>query len=243
MTTNRRTQTHLPSQPSQWVPLHAIRSNTIAVRVSGVDDAWVERLCDRYLALPPILVTQNLEIIDGHHRFRAASDLGLTEIRVERHRVVDEFDRLRLAVHANSEHGLHLSRADVTYQVRLVLRLQRNWSDRRIAELLTVSPTTVGKYRKERDREEALTAGVHPGQPATPAVQIGHEDTCLCRDGRLRARRTQAEAPGEATPVAPPQLTLLRWLLNRIGRSVAAAWQALRRHGSRTAVVQGDSKR
>jgi len=100
---------------------------------------------------------------EGFHRYHAAEKNKETTILAQIHKGT-QADAQYFALMAN-KHGLPLTTADRANAVKRALRLHPEFSDRKIADDLGVSPTTVGKYRIE------LQPGVQNGQ----SIRIGKD--------------------------------------------------------------------
>jgi ParB-like chromosome segregation protein Spo0J len=87
-------------------------------------------------------------VIDGAHRVAAARQLGLPRLQAM---VFDgsTSDAFVEFVRRNMDHGLVLTLRERKRAALRVLRLHREWSDRRIAELCGISPKTVGRLRAD----------------------------------------------------------------------------------------------
>lgn len=94
---------------------------------------------------------------DGIHRARAAKRVGLKMIPVIPHEGSSE-DVIIAALPANAEHGLHRTRDDKKNAVRLALNTTklRKLSDNALADIIKVSPTTIGTYREQLEKEGAI---------------------------------------------------------------------------------------
>ncbi|MFE3652083.1 ParB/RepB/Spo0J family partition protein [Streptomyces sp. NPDC059152] len=137
-------------------------------RRAGLDIGHVRLLTESATASPPIVVQRGtLRVVDGVHRVRAAQRLGRDTIEARFFEGTDE-DAFVLAVELNSSHGLPLSLGDRTAAANRILATHAAWSDRRIARVTGLSPTTVGSLRKR------------------VTVQNGHLDTRMGSDGRVR---------------------------------------------------------
>lgn len=102
--------------------------------------------------LPPISIWEaddgRLVCVDGHHRLRAAEIAGLPSVPCVRAVLVtDRMSALGEALAANNRNGVRLTIADKRRAVRLVVEANPSVSDRRVAEVVGVSPTFVGKVR------------------------------------------------------------------------------------------------
>lgn len=92
--------------------------------------------------LVPVVLDEDGEVIDGHHRKRAADELGIDYPR-EIHAGLSDDERQEMAV------VLNLRRRHLTREQRraLVAGLRgRGWSTRRIADTTGVAQTTVRRY-------------------------------------------------------------------------------------------------
>lgn len=146
-------------------------------------------LAERFEQLPPVLVhRESMTVIDGAHRLLAARILHLPSLKVE------YFDgtateALVQAVRANVTHGKPLNLYDRERAAEGLLSREPNWSDRLIAEICGLSPTTVGRIRV---RSRAKSSGHRIG-----------------RDGRMRpgtARRSNP-LPAEQERLPSPPVT------------------------------------
>lgn len=116
-------------------------------RLSGEDPEHIRLLAESDDELPPIIVHRpTMRVIDGVHRLRAAVRGGREEIEAH---LFDGDDNAAfvLAVKANSTHGMPLSLADRKVAANRILRSYPYWSDRMIAEVVGLSPKTVGAAR------------------------------------------------------------------------------------------------
>jgi ParB-like chromosome segregation protein Spo0J len=142
--------------------------SSFSVRRQGVQKEHVRALAEAGEALPPVLVHRaTMRIIDGTHRWHAARLRGEEEIRV-RFFDGDEASAFVLAVRTNIAHGLQLSLADRKAAASKIVELYPDWSNRLVASVAGLSPTTV--------------AGIRAGRP--PAAH--HVSGRVGRDGRVR---------------------------------------------------------
>jgi hypothetical protein len=118
-------------------------------RLGGIEKQHVSALAQLAPStLPPVLVHQRtLRVIDGVHRVHAAILRGDTTIAAE---LIDcdEVEVFIRAVQANSSHGLPLSLEDRRDAGRRILETHPQWSDRKIAKTVGLSPNTVGAIRR-----------------------------------------------------------------------------------------------
>jgi hypothetical protein len=108
-----------------------------------------------------------MRVIDGMHRLGAARLRGDTEIEVRWYEG-DEHDAFAMAVQTNVSHGLPLSLADRREAAARVIESHAHWSDRMIASIVNLAPTTVGTLR------------------ARSTVQKAPSNTRVGTDGRTR---------------------------------------------------------
>ncbi|MEU6918491.1 ParB N-terminal domain-containing protein [Streptomyces olindensis] len=117
-------------------------------RIAGENAQHIRVLAESDLAWPPIIVHRStMRVVDGVHRVRAAVLRGEERIEAE---FVDGTveDAFVLAVRLNTRHGMPLSRADRTAAATRLVQSRPEWSNRRIAELVGISPTTVAGLRE-----------------------------------------------------------------------------------------------
>jgi ParB-like chromosome segregation protein Spo0J len=89
-----------------------------------------------------------LRLAAGHHRRAAYETVGWTHMPCIVRRG-DRWAAIQHGIEDNRRHrGERLTAADRRHNAELVLREQPGMSDRAIAELCGVSPSTVGKYRQ-----------------------------------------------------------------------------------------------
>jgi ParB-like chromosome segregation protein Spo0J len=174
-------------------------------RVDGENLAHAGMLAQVYAALPPIVVHRDtMRVVDGMHRVHAAQMLGSETVDAV---FFDgtQADAFILAVQLNRAHGLPLSAADRKVAGLRIMASHPEWSDRRIAAVTGLAPSTIGALRaREGDRL------------AEPEARVG-------RDGKSRPRhsaagRSRAEVLIAADPTAP-----LRQVARAAGISPATA--------------------
>jgi ParB-like chromosome segregation protein Spo0J len=130
------------------VPVSLLRDEAL-VRQGGVNRAHVQFLAQLEGRWPPILIARDsFQIIDGIHRLHAARLLGFVEIECTFFDGQPEAAYVE-ALRRNAQHGLVLTLKDRKHAAAQLLRFGFRWSDRRIAGLVGISPTTVGGIRTE----------------------------------------------------------------------------------------------
>ncbi|MEO3755789.1 ParB/RepB/Spo0J family partition protein [Streptomyces sp. B6B3] len=164
--------------PTALVPVDLLTPGE-CVRLTGIDESHVNLLVETQAQLPPILVhRETMRVIDGAHRLVAAKRLGHETIAV---RFFDgsEDDAFVTAVRLNVAHGLPLTLADRRAAAARVVEVHAEWSDRKIAGVVGLSPKTVGVVRRSSTEE------------------IPQSRARVGRDGRLRRlpERRRSGAP------------------------------------------------
>jgi ParB-like chromosome segregation protein Spo0J len=141
-----------------------------SLRSGGLNDAHVAALAEVSEGWPPIVVTEDHVLIDGHHRFAAARLLEWDQISA----VVFKGSRADAyveAVRSNIAHGMPLTLSERRSAGREILAVHPAWSDRRIAGSCGLSAKTVKRLREECEASEDCPSAHH--------ARAG-------RDGRIR---------------------------------------------------------
>ncbi|MFI7678090.1 ParB N-terminal domain-containing protein [Actinophytocola sp. NPDC049390] len=172
-------------------------------RQGGENLEHVRTLADTDSGLPPIIVRRDdMRVVDGMHRLRAARMRGDERIAVRFFDGGDD-EAFVLAVRTNVTHGLPLSLADRKAAATRIMASHAHWSDRMIAKVAGLSAATVARIRRER-----------PG-PA-PDVRLGH-------DGKLRpVNSLERRRVARAILLTEPDLSL-REVARRAGISPETA--------------------
>lgn len=117
-----------------------------------IDMNRVSFLEDVYEGWDPLLVYKvdsKYYLADGYHRITAAERMNLDKINTE---IIEGtfHDALIAAIQANSAHrGLPLTVKERNHAAELLLITHTNWSLRRIAEIVGISPTTASSIREK----------------------------------------------------------------------------------------------
>ena len=162
------------------VELSSLRQGP-AVRSDGVDENYAKLLSCVVTPLPPIVVdSRTMVVLDGIHRVRAAVLRKETSIRAK-YVSGSESELLIVAIQANAAHGRPLRLTDRRHAAGRLILLSPDMSDRAIAAICGLSPTTIG----------VLRASVIPG---------GQSNLRRGEDGRVRGpRNLQNQLAGEST--------------------------------------------
>lgn len=205
------------AQP-EIVLLDDLHLGSVAIRSAGIDEEWVRHLVDTSDRWPPIVISQDGHVIDGHHRVVAARRLGLRSVQARRSDASSDISMLEAAIAANSAHGLPLTRADRRLLVDRLLLVAPTRSDRRIAATVGVSPTTVGNRRRLLLEPLAMTD--RPGE----SVQFGHGGDNPSRDCDQQQPEPATASTGASTRTSRGWLYRLlssvRRLIERMQRSL-----------------------
>jgi hypothetical protein len=193
-------------------------------REGGVSAEHVERLVALGGSWPPIVVGRDGAVIDGAHRAAAARQLGLARMDAVLFDGGPEEAYIEF-VRRNVSHGLLLTLRERKMAAIRVLRVRREWSDRRVAELCGISSKTVARLR--------VDAGVCPTGEIPQldgGVRIGRDDRRRpVHRGSVRARVVEAlhEQPSASlraiaatVGVSPETVRLVRLNLASLPESV-----------------------
>jgi hypothetical protein len=113
----------------------------------GINASQVRVLSETAEAWPPILVMRSTgEIVDGLHRYQAAKLLGRKSIRCVFFDGSSQ-DAFIESLRCNVCHGLPLSLRERERAAARVHELHREWSDRKIAAMCGLAPSTVRRIR------------------------------------------------------------------------------------------------
>lgn len=132
------------------VPLDRIRIDGGTQMREKIDQATVNEYAEVVDALPPItLVFDGVDnwLADGFHRVAAFQQAGHDEIPAIIHHG-DQETAIRMACGANAEHGLRRTNNDTKKAIKTAFETWETASDRALAEICKVSPTTIGRYRR-----------------------------------------------------------------------------------------------
>jgi hypothetical protein len=161
---------------------------------------------------PPVILFRDDEgywVGDGHHRCRAARQVGFTTIQAEV-RAGGPREAFLYACSANVTHGLRRGALDKRHVVHTLLTDEEwgQWSDREIARRCAVSHPYVGKLRAELAERRARLSGNGYQMPETRTVHRGeatytmdttrigtHEVTTAPVNGTPGTTRAIAHAP------------------------------------------------
>ena len=165
------------------IPVTGVRMDWPTARGGRIDKRWVRALANAGELDPIVVSRREHQLIDGQHRLAAAIARGDEFIEIAELEVHDELDALEHSARANAHCGLPLTTADRRALVRAILLRAPEWSDRRIAAVAGVSPTTAGAVRR-RLRDE--------GRVQTGQFRVG------------RDAKTRAYAAKDANPEKPP---------------------------------------
>ena len=119
------------------------------VRAERIDIDHARRLIPVLDACPPIKVRQvgdGFQLVDGQHRLSAAKFDNRATVRGVVLALTDA-EAFVEAVKSNHGHGLPLTLPERTTAAKEMLRLDPEWSDRVIAEVCALSPSTIGDLR------------------------------------------------------------------------------------------------
>jgi hypothetical protein len=123
----------------------------------------VQKYAEDLEVLPPIIVNQHNELIDGWHRWTAHRKNEVEEIEATVVETTSDADLLEKAIETNASHGLQLSRED---KKKMATRLYRAFLDssptkeekaakkERLASILSVGENTVREWTSRTDKDD-----------------------------------------------------------------------------------------
>ena len=178
-----------------------------SMRAAGIDPRHVAALAEVAAHWPPIVVNRaDSSVVDGHHRIAAARQLGLRELCVTWFDGSAEDAYLEF-VRCNVGHGLPLTLAERRHAARQMLRSHAERSDRAIASVCGLSPTTIARLRKELGLVERAGDG-----PRDARGRVG-------LDGRMRPLNGMALRARIAQELALRPEASLRAIAGTVGAS------------------------
>lgn len=131
-----------------------------------LDQDAIERYEEVLRRLPPLTlfdIEDQLTLVDGFHRFAAATNKGLNKLPAEIHKGTYT-EALDFAAGANLWHGVPPTRAERRRMVEIKLKLHHEMSDRNLSEQLSVSREFIAKVRKALiDAQEIPSATTRMG--------------------------------------------------------------------------------
>ena len=109
----------------------------------------------------PVVYDSEGQVLDGHHRLRAVAELRAEGVMVPdpSQTVLDDVSEERKRTYARELNltRRHLSHAQKRWVVGEQMKDTPNLSDRQIASMLAVSPTTVGSVRRDLEERGELS--------------------------------------------------------------------------------------
>lgn len=155
-------------------------------RVAGENCEHVRILAESLTDFPPILVhRQSMRVIDGMHRLQAAVRRGESTIEVDWFDGTAE-DAFIEAVRANVRHGLPLTLADREAAAMRIIHTHPKHSDRSIAAITALAPSTVAAIRRRCRAASDTGARIGRDGRIRPLVSV---------DGRRVAQEVIAAHP------------------------------------------------
>ena len=217
------------------ISLDSIRPGP-SLRAGGLNDAHVAALAEVSEGWPPIVVTEDNVLVDGHHRVAAAQQLGLDRIAA----VVFKGSRADAyveAVRSNISHGMPLTLSERRRAGVQILAVHPTWSDRRIAGCCGLSAKTIKRLRDESGsfgdcrsgggaRPAATGASVRSMPAACGRASLPSSSgvpTCRCGRSPLRSARRRRPSAACGTSCEPTEGT--RALRSNPRAMTARAWR------------------
>ena len=117
----------------------------------------VQKYAEDLSVLPPIVVNQHNELIDGWHRWTAHKKNEELEISVVVVETASDADLLQKAIELNATHGLQLSQADKKAMAQTIYNgtpdKDRETKKKELATILSVSERTVRDWLSRIDKD------------------------------------------------------------------------------------------
>lgn len=154
----------------------------------------IERYEEVLKRLPPLTlynIDDQLTLVDGFHRFTAATNKGLDKLPAEIHQGT-YMEALDFAAGANLWHGVPPTRAERRRMVEIKLKLHHDQSDRALAEQLSVSRELIAKVRKSLIEAQEI-----PSATTRMGADGKLYPTGLAKDERYERKPGTNEAAGE----------------------------------------------
>lgn len=121
----------------------------------------VQKYAEDLDVLPPIVINQHMELIDGWHRWTAHKKNEVDVIEATIVETSSDADLLEKAIETNATHGLQLSQSDKRDMARRIYNstpeAERDEKKKQLAKILSVSERTVRDWlgRIDKDAKEA----------------------------------------------------------------------------------------
>lgn len=180
----------------------------------------VQKYAEDLSVLPPIVVNQHYELIDGWHRWTAHKKNESEEIKAVIVETDGDSDLLEKAIETNATHGLQLSQADKRDMARRIYNstaeADRDEKKKSLAKILSVSERTVRDWlsRIDKDAKEArkqrifdLWLAGHTQQEIADAMGVKQDslkDSFREFGDFAKIPKTQQAAADHATDFDPP---------------------------------------
>jgi len=117
----------------------------------------VQKYAEDLTVLPPILVNQHYELIDGWHRWTAHRKANAAQIPVVIEVTASDAHLLERAIETNATHGLQLSQDDKRAMARRIYHVtperERTAKKTQLAKILSVSERTVARWLDRIDKD------------------------------------------------------------------------------------------
>lgn len=141
---------------------------TIQIRRSN-HEPTIRRYEESFEKLPPVDVfdtPEGLLLADGFHRFAAAQRLGQNKVKANVHKGTRE-EALEFAVIANTKNADPLTPEERDDGIRRLKQLHPDWSNRKIADAMSVSEATVrAVFRVDEVKQRTFKSGAYAYAPS-----------------------------------------------------------------------------
>lgn len=193
-------------KPSDLTPHPKLGPDGILPPLSDEEYAGlVESIRKDGIMQPIVVAWPERVILDGHHRWRAAQEIGLEHVPVMTQEFGDDAAHLRLGLSLNFDRR-HLTGAQKKAAAETLLRQDPKQSDRAVAVAVGLAPTTVGTVRadlEERgdvsklDTRTDTTGREQPARKPRPTGSSAIKDRKPAKVSKADQLRQMREAEAE----------------------------------------------
>lgn len=152
----------------------------------------------------PLLLTADYVLVDGHERWRAIQELGITKFPMRVVGSMSESKRVQLAIKLNLERR-HLTVAQRRELAARLLREDACQTDRKVASAVGCDHKTVGKVRSELASTGEIPSSEETigrnGKRYRRITSIGVETPAAAREAAGILRRLGDDGPDGGTPL------------------------------------------
>jgi site-specific DNA-methyltransferase (adenine-specific) len=219
--------------------MHDLHDLQVMPDLSEAEYAALRESIREHGVLVPVVYDERGELLDGHHRLRAAGELGITNYPSEVVPCADDAERRTLARALNCQRR-HLSQEQRRALIADQVRDMPTWSDRRIADTLGVSHVTVAGIRADLESTGQIDQ-LTEREGGDGKVRPARRPLVIAKDTRDRARALTALAELDKVPPRALDARGLEKLVRSAGYTAAGAAEGDATMGTATLLL-GDMR-